>query len=79
MYYICNMNDVQEYRTPLEEAMKKNRWSDPLLAKETGLNSQTIRLYRLGIRTPRVDDAIRISQILSVPIDELFQNTEKVN
>lgn len=48
-------------------------FSDYRVAKETGIGASTISDWKSGISVPKADKLMQISRLLSVSMEELFE------
>lgn len=58
-------------QTPLGELLKERKITQTQLAKETGLNRETVNQFVLG-RTPKTETLLKIADYLNVSTDFLL-------
>ncbi len=51
------------------EQGRTERW----VAKKACISSATIYAYISGVRTPNLDNALKIAKVLNLPVEQLFE------
>lgn len=69
--------DVESKQQPviikMEEAMRKKNITSMKLCKKTGISRQTMNIVLNGKMKPGIDFALKVSKVLEVPVEELFE------
>ena len=61
----------------LKDLMKQKRWSCITLGKEIGRHRGTVWNWATGRNEPSISEAMRLAEILEVPVEEVLKCFEK--
>lgn len=60
-------------QTRIKIAREKQRLTQKAVAEKAGITERGYQNYELGLRTPKVDIALRIAKALNSTVEDLFE------